>query len=373
MTAHNGMVVNANIWNESQNEHRAQRDLQRLVMTGPGIITGLEVYPEPTASRDVWIQPGFAVDAYGRLIIVSEKSGYQLKPDNEGVIYLLLESRSDEVSGNSSKEPNQKRLGYVIKTSNKLTDTGIELARFILWGRNSPITEARNAEFPKENEIDLRFRRQFNIEWAKLGVIGLEKPTSDLLGKGLAYLAQAINQDYRCRVWLEDVVDLNQDLSSYSMLYFVENMKGQTLQPEQLNKLAEYGQNGGSIFIESDYPIEASPFIQTLQLQQKFETILKPTTIEQHPILFKPHLFIAPPPGWSLQGETYISDNRGIIFSTCHYGRLWQRQSRYDNSVPSRSEVRDTLEWGHNIVHYAVKRQQRQYGNLIVNYLKNQI
>jgi hypothetical protein len=47
-----------------------------------------------------------------------------------------------------------------------------------------------------------------------------------------------------------------------------------------------------------------------------------------------------------------------VIFSTCDYGRLWQRQRR--NGPASREEIRAALEWGANLFAYALDNRQKE-------------
>jgi hypothetical protein len=72
--------------------------------------------------------------------------------------------------------------------------------------------------------------------------------------------------------------------------------------------------------------------------------------------LTEPFLFGAPPPGYETQGKPEVLAADGVIFSTCEYGRLWQGERR--GGVASREEIRSAVEWGNNILTYALERHR---------------
>ena len=79
-----------------------------------------------------------------------------------------------------------------------------------------------------------------------------------------------------------------------------------------------------------------------------------------HELLLEPYLFAAPPPGFETGGEARVLVGEGVIFSTCDFGCLWRGQRR--GAAASREEIRTGVEWGDNIVHYALKRRQGKGG-----------
>ena len=74
-----------------------------------------------------------------------------------------------------------------------------------------------------------------------------------------------------------------------------------------------------------------------------------------HPLLVKPFLFAAPPPGFETDTESQILVGDGVILSTFDYGCLWQGKRR--DGPASREEIRTAMEWGSNIVTYAMDRR----------------
>lgn len=80
-------------------------------------------------------------------------------------------------------------------------------------------------------------------------------------------------------------------------------------------------------------------------------------------MLEDPYLFAALPAGFetgeagalSLGG---LADNPGsVVMSTFDYGCLWQGERR--GGPATREEIRAALEWGTNLVAYALQRRQR--------------
>jgi hypothetical protein len=77
-----------------------------------------------------------------------------------------------------------------------------------------------------------------------------------------------------------------------------------------------------------------------------------------HDLLLRPHLFSGPPPGFETKeagGGTGLLVADGVIFSRFDYGCLWRGERR--DRLASREEIRTAMEWGGNIVAYALHRR----------------
>lgn len=70
--------LTAQDFRDEQGYHRGMRRRHNLGQHTWGIVSGLELIEKPRESDtefvDVWLQPGFAVDGYGREIVVLEPS-----------------------------------------------------------------------------------------------------------------------------------------------------------------------------------------------------------------------------------------------------------------------------------------------------------
>jgi hypothetical protein len=72
----------------------------------------------------------------------------------------------------------------------------------------------------------------------------------------------------------------------------------------------------------------------------------------------EPHLFAAPPPGFETDGTPKVVVGAAaagrVVWSMCDYGCLWQGERR--GRAASREEIRTAMEWGANVVTYALNR-----------------
>jgi hypothetical protein len=147
------------------------------------------------------------------------------------------------------------------------------------------------------------------------------------------------------------------------MLYLVEQGEGSNPNPTELSILRNYMQQGGLIFAETmTLRVTDSPLFNALN-SPTFNLRLAQLTAD-HPMLFEPFLFAAPPSGFEANGTMLVSDG-GLIFSTYNYGRLWQR-TRRDGRPPTREELRAALEWGQNLVTYATKYYHKSHANALL-------
>jgi len=75
-------------------------------------------------------------------------------------------------------------------------------------------------------------------------------------------------------------------------------------------------------------------------------------------LLVEPHLFAAPPPGFETDGTPKVVVGAAaagrVVWSMCDYGCLWQGERR--GRAASREEIRTAMEWGANVVTYALSR-----------------
>ena len=361
-----GMAVTAQVWEEAHDYHRQLLRFHDLLRHGSGIVLGLEVIASDPPDSSVYILPGVAVDPRGRIIVVTEPVAYDVGSAH-GLLYLLLtydESRPtpdrDDKDG-----PLYVHAQFGIEVVSALPDTPcVELARIRRRDREAALVEAQDAEHPGLNEIDLRFRRgsprsgAVPQEVASLAVCytgGLEDARQ---GHGASYLARTLRQA-GCRVWVDDRVPLAPGLEAYTLVYLVGQEAFQ-LTREEMNALYVYIQGGGTVFVEScrrgtkngDPPADAS-----------FSDLLASMGIQleelppDHSLLVEPCLFAAPPAGFETEGTPKVLVGGGAIFSTHDYGCLWQGKRR--GRAASREEIRTAMEWGANLVTYAIERHKR--------------
>jgi hypothetical protein len=189
-------------------------------------------------------------------------------------------------------------------------------------------------------------------------------------GRGAGHLARILRRFDLCHAWVDEGVPLGDDLGAYDLVYLVG--RG-TFQPGQddMQALYTYLQGGGTLLIEGcrrgasagDAPADAalSELLASLGVQL---AALPP----DHALLAEPFLFSAPPAGFEMEGAPQVSigglaGEPGVIRSMADYGCLWQGERRArsgDRPEPaSREEIRAALEWGCNIVAYALDRRRQ--------------
>ena len=158
-------------------------------------------------------------------------------------------------------------------------------------------------------------------------------------------------------------VDLNiplaGDLSVYTLLYLVGQGAFQ-LGREEMEALYNFMQNGGTMLIEScrHDVTEGDPPSDTHFYNLLGDLGVQLTELRSdHRLLREPFLFSAPPMGFETQGAPRVVVSEEAIFSSHDYGCLWQGERR--SGTASRADIRAAMEWGSNIVSYAVQRRRR--------------
>ncbi len=362
-----GMAVTRDVWETAHNYHRQRQQLYDSFSHGAGIVTGLAVEARDEPDSSVCIRPGIAVDSKGQVIVLPDEIKRYNFEEADGLLYLLLsyaETQPEHDAGRDEEgDPKYIYAKYSIGMSDQAADaSSVELARIRRHGANAAIVNAQNPDHPGPNEIDLRFRRVIEAspqEVATVAVCHLGEGTAERHGRGVNYLARAVQHFSSYRAWVDLNVALAPGLEYYTLVYLV----GQgtfDLTPEEMRILYDYVVGGGTLLIEScrresddrDPPADAvfDSLLNTLGFKL---TDLTPP----HPLLLKPFLFAAPPLGFETLETPGVRAGDGVIFSTCDYGCLWQGKRR--QITASREDIRAALEWGTNVVTYALDRRRR--------------
>ncbi len=355
--ARDGMHVDAKIWQTAHNYHRYQQQAHALFGHGTGIVAGLEILAdEDPRSRMVWIQPGIAVSPTGQTIVLEEKTSYTIKADQKDLVYLFLIGKEGE--------PNKDYIaqdGSAFKSTLGLdkadVENGVELARFRLKDSGVEIRDAKNPDQPDYSEIDLRFRQivgAISRETVSIAIKYIGQTTDASLPPyrdKIGQLTRALNHISNHRICIDEIYSLT-SLSPYTLLYLIEQGDKVKLDQNELDALKTHLQKGGTLFVESYQPMtnKRSAFADIFE---KIEVSIQEIST-RHPLLIEPFFFSRPPAG-DAQGGVFVDE--GVIFSTCDYGRLWQREMSRNGGVLSRETLRAALEWGANIVTYAAHRQ----------------
>ena len=362
-----GMSVTAAVWEEAHEYHRQQQRFHNLLNHGAGILTGLEAIASDPPDNSVYILPGIACDSAGQTIVLPEPLSFDLGAA-QGTIYLLLsygEGGPRTEAGGEGDNTLYIHAQYSLEAGPALPETGyVELARVRRQERGAPIRDAQDRWLPKPNEIDLRFRRDIGAkarDVASVAVCYLGGPADKRHGRGVNFLANALGHSDDLSLWVDDQVPLTAgaDLSGYTLVYLV-GLGAFRLTPDEMNVLYAYLQGHGTLLFEScrhDAPAGNPPadaaFLDMLSSFGLQLNELRP----DHRLLVEPWLFAAPPPGFETEGAPNIRLSDDVILTDCDYGCLWQGERR--GRAATREEIRAALEWGRNLVAYAIERRKQ--------------
>lgn len=369
-----GLAVTAQIWEEAHEYHRQRHRLHDLLRHGPGIVAGLEVIASDPPDSSVYILPGVAVDPRGETIIIPEPVAYDVGPAH-GLLYLALSYEESRPMQEQDDGASYVHAQFGIEAALAMPDSpSVELARIRREDRDTPIVDASSVEFPEPNAIDQRFRQ--TSPWAGAAAQAAPPQAASIavcyagdfrdssLGHGAGVLARSLRHAGR-PVWVDDDIPLAPGLESYTLVYLVGH-KDFELGRDEMNALYSYLQDGGTVLIESCRKQSAGGGAvdsQSPPSDTSFSALLASMGIElSEPdpgdgLLVEPHLFAVPPPGYETETPPQVLVGKGVILTTCDYGCLWRGERR--GRAATREEIRTSVEWGENVVVYAVKRLQR--------------
>ena len=268
-----GLLVTAERWQVAHQYHRQRQNLHFQAFHQGGIVSGLGVCPTEApaqvanAYRDgrwLQVQPGVAMDAQGNPIVVPQPITYRIaaQPTTEPVlVYLVLKFVDPD-----QLEP---RTGtHVVQETFRLEEKvappeglEIELCRLVLRPGDGPITLPRNGFTPVANELDWRYRSLAQVRPLgdlTLGYLTLSPQAKVNLENALQRLATALPGLYpslRGTVRLGPL-GLRQglalsaaDLQAYDLLHLTY-ADAQALQPEEIDLLHTFENEGGTLLIE---------------------------------------------------------------------------------------------------------------------------
>ncbi|MBX3054072.1 MAG: DUF4159 domain-containing protein [Caldilineaceae bacterium] len=364
VSAFDGMAVTAEVWQEAHEYHRYQQQMHALNGHGTGILVGLEVIAGEPPSQTVYILPGAAIDPGGNLIVVEQPAAYDLGQYRDGPLHMLLtydESRPQPVNGQYGDNPFFVYTGYNVETVAARPDSPqVEIARILRRAAHGPITNPADFYRPGVNEIDMRFRplvAPLARSTVLVGVAYLSPMASHGHGQGLLNLARSVSMQPEMRVLVNDAIDLNGDLSEYTLLALVAKDTF-NLDDATVRNLAEFIRKGGTLFVEGchreggENPSANGSFSLLISALGS-----RPRNVQRlDGLLAEPFFFAQPPSGYETKSAASLAADGGVVLSTYDYACLWQGDRR--NGSAGREEIRAGMEWGHNLLLYAWKRRQ---------------
>ncbi len=201
-------------------------------------------------------------------------------------------------------------------------------------------------------------------------------PSSDAITIGISYLGQ-VNQQRHQRginflvrglsrhhpsrqIKIEDNVPLTHSLTRYTLVFLVGEQRFKHNNPQTNRNLYNYLRDGGTLFIES---CRHQTGRGRVPADESFGSLIRALGIRQirpikapHPLLEEPYLFGAPPSGFANWSKAVVQVDGGVIWSMADYGCLWAGEQ--SGKPASREDIRAAIEWGSNIIEYALKRRK---------------
>ncbi|MFP3898147.1 MAG: DUF4159 domain-containing protein [Dehalococcoidia bacterium] len=376
-----GLVIDADTWQDAHNYHRDQQRLHVLALHKTGIVEGLQVTANNPPDLSVNIQPGMAIDPEGNIVIVPKTQHYRIQTRAKGVVYLIIQFRevpSEPYQPPEGGQPTRILEAYRIQEREKPPgEPHLELARIDFDPAEEAIKDARTASKPGKNEINLSFRQEVSAataavrpvappearaaapervgapkETVVLGHAVLGEADKDLHGEGLGNLGKEINQRADVTARLEKNISLDKGVMRCTMLYLTGNGRFELSADEQAALLA-FLQAGGVILGEGCSEGESESrgarefglaFNQLAgQLKRKLEIVQR-----GHPLLSSVHVFGEVPQGAE---AGMLLEGGNMVYSGSDYGCAWQGGHR---SHPlSREIIRNAIEMGANVLAYA--------------------
>jgi hypothetical protein len=356
-----GLAVTAQVWDEAHEFHRQQLRFHKLLLHGVGIVDGLEVIASDPPDSTVYVLPGMAVDPQGQVILVREPVAYDIGPASD-LFYLVLTFSESRPVQEFQSGPTYVRTEFSIEVSQQPDGHGgVVLAR-LRRERGAPVNNARQPEFPGVNEIDLRFRKVLGGPAgqpgpALMGTAYLDGAAAFPEGHGASWLARSLRHAGR-PLWVDDNVPFNAGLVLYDLVYLTARGSFQ-LSREQMNHLYNYIGSGGTLLMDcclNGIPEGASPAAAAFaDLAASFGVELQDVG-RGHPLLSEPHLFSSLPFAYDNQEPPRLKAGSGLILSESDYGCLWQGDQR--SGPAARQDIRSAMEWGENILAFALARKK---------------
>ncbi len=355
-----GMAVTAQIWEQAHEYHRQQRKSHDLLQHGTGIITGLEVIASDPPNSSVYILPGAAVDSNGDLIVLTEPVAYEFGT-KQGQLYLMLSYAESRPEQNQDGGPLFVNAQFGVEVSDtRPKDPFIELAR-IKRVQGEKFMDAVSAEYPLANEIDMRYRKVIaGVDPAPLVSIAIcpigQTKQADA-SHGASRLAQTLRHAGR-QVCVDVGVPIDEGLEMYTLIYLVahETFK---LSRKEMNSLYAAIQAGATVFMEGCRREQAAgaSLIDGVFAEMISSFGIRMTELQAGSALFsEPNLFAVVPAGFETEDAPGFQVGDGLIVSANDFGCLWQGARRARPAT--REEIRTALEWGENLVQYALSRKK---------------
>src|SRR5215475_9877771 len=167
-----GFLTTEKDWNDAERYHIDKRRLHNRMLHSPGIVYGyagdLKVAARARGDLSVEVQPGYAIDGMGNDLMIFDATIRNINleefrlPQTIYVVLRYYEELTDFIAYKENLEyKGHRRVMESAKVEISQTPPDIkqevEVARILLEKGATRIRDARDANDPRPNEIDLRF------------------------------------------------------------------------------------------------------------------------------------------------------------------------------------------------------------------------
>ena len=193
-----GFMTTEKDWNDSEAYHIEKRKLHNRVMHAPGVVPhylgGLKVSARGKGELALEVAPGYAIDGQGNDIVLPETDILAINPGDfklPNTVYIVakyIEEFTDFIAYKENLEfKGHRRVAERCRVDAEILEPDIvkeiELCRIYLEPGVRRITEAKDPENPKANEIDRRFRPIAGFVGSNLSPSTL-RDVKDMVGMG---------------------------------------------------------------------------------------------------------------------------------------------------------------------------------------------
>jgi hypothetical protein len=368
----NELPVDAEIWREAHEHHHRHRRLHAAVGHRAGIVYGLEVIASPSNPRAVIVAPGVGIDDDGQTIVVSEPTTLLL--EERGLIrvvlsFLTVEDPQSAFSLGGGQQTYRLIEGRSVRPSKEVpSGPHLELATIYRSSADAPIRDTANAFDPAPDELNLLTRSRafpYCFVDAKVGELPYIPRTNPSGWKpNRAGLVNMIHEANVAGFHLDFVGSVNLKAAAQgagidaALLYLAGENGFQPLSDAEREGLRRFLSEGGVLMAEAVTP-DAAFAGEFVALAQQLGANLQPVAAG-HPLLTAHHIFPVPPAGAVVDGGGVFADmGVGIVLSTFNYGGAWQGTIANASAIEGRERVRQSQEFGRNIVAFAARRRRR--------------
>ena len=378
LSVEDGLLLNAELWQCAHQYHRQRQNLHFQSLNQPGIVSGLGVSvipaPENIAAkyrdgRWLEISHGIAIDLLGNPIVVPQPIEFRLASEAKNqplLVYITVSYVDPEKLYRQQTKYLLEETFRIDEKTSPPTELEVELCRILILPGTVNLTVPLNVFFPRENEIDLRYRKPAMArcqEVVRVGLVTQNSQNDDLIISALSELLRSATALYPAMEGITGINQVsllidrqNQPELNYDLLY-LDYQQFLALSDAEIEVLRTYEEAGGVLLIELPTFAYQQAFINVQQVAEKIVNITVNTETGniflQHPLRKEPFLFGQFP---VIQGqEIQILNWGGIILIVGNTSQAWTLNS---GLMLPRETIRSSQEMGINILHFAYRRRQ---------------